>query len=417
MFEDNTKSVPISTTQVWEAYQEVRKNGNAAGIDEWTMKEFREVEKEELYKVWNRMASGSYFPPAVRRMELDKPDGGKRKLGIPTVADRVAQAVIKRYLEPQIDKHFHKNSFGYRPNRNAQQAIAQATQQCYKHSWVIDLDIKGFFDNLDHGLVMKAVQMHTEEKWVLMYIERWLKAPIKHVDGTLEYPTKGSPQGGVISPLLANLYLHYTFDQWMDINCKGIGFERYADDIIVHCTSKRQAEFLLNKIRERFLECRLELHPEKTKIVYCKNSNRKENHEHVSFDFLGLTFKPHKSMNQSTGKIFTGFGPNKISKKSTKKIIDIIKQKRLHRRTTAELPDLAKVMRNHLQGWISSYYGRFKLNFLWPTMRYLNARLIAWARRKYKRFKESLQRAAKWLKEVYHDFPSMFVHWKYGFKP
>ena len=417
MFEDNTKSVPITTAQVWEAYQEVRKHGEAAGVDALTLKDFEKVEKKLLYKTWNRLASGSYFPPPVRRYEIAKSDGKKRKLGIPTVADRVAQQVVKSYLEQKVDKHFHKNSFGYRPNRNAQQAIEQATLQCYKKPWVIDLDIKGFFDNLAHELVMKAVQNHTQENWVLKYIERWLKAPIEHADGTLEYPAKGSPQGGVVSPLLANLYLHYTFDLWMDIHYKGVEFERYADDVIVHCSSKGQAEYLLRKIRERFLQCGLELHPEKTNIVYCKNSNRKEKHEHVSFDFLGLTFKPKKSMNQSTGKIFTSFGPDKISKKSTKKIIDTIREKRLHRKTTAELPDLAKELRAHLQGWINTYFGRFNLNFLRPMMRYLNDRLTSWVCKKHKRFKKSMQRARTWLREVYRDFPNLFVHWQYGFKP
>jgi len=417
MFAENTKSVPITTEQVWEAYQEVRKHGKSAGVDEQTMKDFEAVKQAQLYKVWNRMASGSYFPPPVRRHEIPKPDGKKRKLGIPTVGDRVAQAVVKGYLEPQIDKHFHKNSFGYRPNRNAQQAIEQATRQCYEKAWVIDLDIKGFFDNLDHELVMKAVRKHTEEKWVLMYIERWLKAPIEHEDGTLEYPTKGSPQGGVISPLLANLYLHYTFDLWIDINFPGVEFERYADDIIIHCSSKRQAEDQLHKIRERFLQCRLELHPEKTKIVYCKSSGRKEKHGHVSFDFLGLTFKPKKAMNQKTGKVFTSFGPAKISKKSTKKIIDTIRQKKLYRKMTTDLSELAKEMREHLQGWINTYFGRFNLYFLRPTMRYLNDRLTSWACKRHKRFKKSMQRARKWLREVYNDYPNLFVHWKYGFKP
>jgi group II intron reverse transcriptase/maturase len=417
MFEENTKSVPISTVQVWEAYQEVRKHGKSAGVDKLSLKDFEAVRQKELYKVWNRMASGSYFPPPVRRHEIPKPDGKKRKLGIPTVGDKVAQEVIRRYLEPRIEKHFHKNSFAYRKNRNAQQAIEQATQQCYKRAWVIDLDIKGFFDNLNHELVMKAVQNHTQEKWVLMYIERWLKAPVKHEDGTLEYPIKGSPQGGVISPLLANMYLHYTFDLWMDINCKSVEFERYADDIIVHCASKRQAEYLLSKIRERFLQCGLKLHPDKTQIVYCKNSNRKENHEHVSFDFLGLTFKPKKSMSQSTGEIFTSFGPDRISRKSTKKIIDIIRQKKLHRKTTTELPELAKEMHAHLQGWINGYYGRFDLRFLQPAMKYLNERLTAWACKRYKRFRKSMQRARQWLREIYRDYPNMFVHWKYGFKP
>jgi RNA-directed DNA polymerase len=282
---------------------------------------------------------------------------------------------------------------------------------------VLDLDIEGFFDNLDHELGMRALQKHTTEKWVLMYIERWLKAPIEHEDGSWEYPTKGSPQGGVVSPLLSNLYLHYTFDKWMSIWYSGIEFERYADDIIVHCWTKEEAEQLLVAIKERFERCGLRLHPEKTKIVYCKNSNRKGNHENVSFDFLGLTFKPKKSKNLKTGKIFIGFGPDKISKKSTKKIIDTIRSKKLHRRMRSELPDLAKEMADHLHGWINSYYGRFNLQLLTPMMQHLNDRLVSWACNRYKRFGRSSWQARLWLREIYRDYPNMFVHWKYGYKP
>lgn len=414
---ENTKSQPITVEQVWASYLEVRKHGKSAGVDGLTLQDYEQVKSKELYKVWNRMSSGSYFPPPVRRVEIPKADGKKRKLGIPTVSDRVAQAVVHRYLEPQLEPHFHKNSFAYRPYRNAAQAIDQATHQCHKKAWVLDLDIEGFFDNLDHALVMRALQKHTTEKWVLMYVERWLKAPVEHEDGRLEYPTKGSPQGGVISPLLSNLYLHYTFDKWMSIHNSEIEFERFADDIVVHCASKPEAERLLASIRERFEQCGLILHAEKTKIVYCKNTNRKGNHEHVSFDFLGLTFKPKKSKNLTTGKIFTSFGPDKISKKSTKKIVDTIREKQIHRKMTTNLPDLALEMADHLRGWINSYFGRFKLHYLRPVMHYLNDRLVNWARKRYKRFKRSLWRARQWLREIYQDYPNMFVHWKYGFKP
>lgn len=413
---ENTKSVPITKEQVWAAYLEVRKGGKSAGVDELTMKEYEQVRSKELYKVWNRMSSGSYFPPPVRRTEIPKPDGKKRKLGIPTVSDRVAQAVVKGYLEPQLEPHFHKNSFGYRPHRSAHQALHQATEQCYKKAWVLDLDIEGFFDNLDHELVMRALQRHTTEKWVLMYVERWLKAPIEHEDGRLEYPTKGSPQGGVISPLISNLYLHYTFDKWMSKHYGSIEFERYADDIVIHCASKSEAEHLLAAISERFVQCGLRLHPGKTKIVYCKTSNRKGKHENVSFDFLGLTFKPKKAKNPKTGKIFTGFGPDRISEKSTRRIIETIRSKNLHRRTTTELHDLAKEVADHVRGWIN-YYGRLNMSYLRRVMRNLNDRIIKWACKRYKSFKRSMWRAQRWLREIYHDYPNMFVHWKYGFKP
>lgn len=415
--QENTKSVPITTEQVWSAYEKVRKNGEAAGVDKLTMKEFRKVAVKVLYKVWNRLASGSYFPSPVRRVEIPKSEGKKRKLGISTVSDRVAQQVIRDLVEPKVDPIFHKNSFAYRPNRNATQAIAKATQQCYKKAWVIDLDIEGFFDNIDHELIMQALQRHTTEKWVLMYVERWLKAPIQHEDGSLEIPTKGSPQGSVLSPFLSNLFLHYAFDKWMSLHLGEIEFERFADDIIVHCVSESQAKYLLSIITERFKQCRLRLHPEKTKIVYCKMSNRNGNHAQVSFDFLGLTFKPKKSMNLKTGDIFTGFGPDKISNKSTRKIIDTIREKKLHRKMTTDLPDLAIELANHLRGWINTYFGRFNLRYLRPVMQYLNDRLVAWAHKRYKRFKRSWWQARLWLRQIYHDYPNMFVHWKYGFKP
>jgi RNA-directed DNA polymerase len=416
MMEENTKSIPITTGQVWSAYQEVRKHGKSAGVDELTMEEYGQDKSRQLYKVWNRMASGSYFPPAVRRAEIPKADGKKRKLGIPTISDRVAQTVVKNYLEPLLEPHFHKNSFGYRPDRNAHQAVQQAAEQSWKKAWVLDLDIEGFFDNLDHGLVMRALQKHTSEKWVLMYVERWLKAPIEHEDGKLEYPEKGSPQGGVVSPLLSNLYLHYAFDKWMDIHYGGVVFERYADDIVVHCESKQEAENLQIAIAERLKECGLRLHPDKTKIVYCKTSNRGEEHDHVSYDFLGFTFKPKAAKNLKTGKLFTGYGPAKIGGKSTKKILDTIRSKYLHRRVTAELPHLSRELEAHVRGWIN-YFGKINMRSLQTVMRYLNGRLVEWAVKRYKRFHRSTWQARQWLREVCRDYPNLFVHWQYGFVP
>ena len=416
IMEENTKSQPITVEQVWVAYLEVRKHGKSAGVDELTMQAYEECKGKELYKVWNRMASGSYFPPAVRRVEIPKADGKKRKLGIPTINDRVAQTVVKNYLEPQLEPHFHKNSFGYRPNRNAHQAAQQASEQVRQKAWVLDLDIEGFFDNLDHALVMRALQRHTTEKWVLMYVERWLKAPIEHEDGKLEYPEKGSPQGGVVSPLLSNLYLHYAFDKWMSIHHSTVEFERYADDIVVHCTSKCEAEQLLEAIRERLKQCGLRLHPDKTKIVFCKNSNRRGNHEPVSYDFLGFTFKPKAAKNSLTGKLFTSYGPARISKKSTKKILDALKAKYLHWRVTAGLPDLSGELSAQVRGWIN-YFGKVNMRSLHTVMRYINGRLIAWACKRYKRFHKSTQQARLWLKEVYRYYPNMFLHWQYGFKP
>lgn len=413
---ENTKSLPITVEQVWAAYLEVRKHGKSAGVDELTLKEYDEVRSDELYKVWNRMASGSYFPPSVRRVEIPKPDGKTRKLGIPTVNDRVAQTVVKSYLEPLLEPHFHEHSFGYRGDKNAHDAVRQAAEQCRKKAWVLDLDIEGFFDNLDHGLTMRALEKHTTEKWVLMYVERWLKAPIEHKDGSKEYPTKGSPQGGVVSPLLSNLYLHYAFDKWMSIHHSEIVFERYADDIVVHCASKHEAEQLLEAIRERLKQCGLRLHPVKTKIVYCKNSNRKDKHEEVSFDFLGFRFKPKKARNRRTGEIFTDFGPASISQKSVKKILDTIKSKNINHRVRDELDDLSRDLAAHIRGWMN-YFGEINKRFLYPVTAAINGRLIMWATNRYKRLNGSSWQGRQWLRAIYQDYPNMFEHWKYGFKP
>lgn len=414
--QESTRSFPITEEQVWSSYLEVRKHGKTAGVDELTLKNYEADRSNQLYKVWNRMSSGSYFPPSVRRVEIPKSDGKKRMLGIPTVSDRVAQTVVKNYLEPILEPHFHEFSFGYRPHKNAHDAVQQAAEQCRKKGWVLDLDIEGFFDNLDHGLTMLALQEHTTEKWVLMYVERWLKAPIEHRDGSLEHPTKGSPQGGVISPLLSNLYLHYTFDKWMSIHYSGIVFERYADDIVVHCESKQQAEYLLQAIRTRLEQCGLRLHPQKTKIVYCKNSNRRDTHEEVSFDFLGFRFKPKKARNRKTGEIFTDFGPASISKKSINKILDTIRSKYLHRRGTSELADLSQELAAPIRGWIN-YFGRINMRSLQPVMIHINGRLIRWATNRYKSLHGSSWQGRQWLRKIYHDYPNMFEHWKYGFKP
>ncbi len=385
-------------------------------MDKLTLEDYAADKSNQLYKVWNRMSSGSYFPPPVRRVEIPKSDGKKRKLGIPTINDRVAQTVVKSYLERLLDPHFHKNSFGYRPNKNAHDAVRQAAEQCRQKAWVLDLDIEGFFDNLDHDKLMQAVQKHITEKWVLLYIERWLKAPIEHEDGKLEYPTKGSPQGGVISPLLSNLYLHYTFDQWMHIHHSEIVFERYADDIVVHCTTKQEAEQLLEAIRERMLQCGLRLHPEKTKIVYCKNSNRKDKHEEVSFDFLGFRFKPKKARNRTTGEIFTDFGPASISAKSLRKILDTIRSKNIHRRVGDELVELSNDLAPHLRGWMN-YFGKINKWFLYPVTVAVNGRLVLWARNRYKSLHGSSWQGRQWLRIIYRDYPHLFDHWKYGFKP
>ena len=410
----NTKTQPITKAQVWSAYCQVRRKGESGGVDQLSLKAYEAVKSKELYKVWNRLASGSYFPPPVRRVVIPKGGGGTRALGIPTVSDRIAQEVVRSYLEPRLEKIFHKDSYGYRPGRNAQMAVRQARMECWKKSWVIDLDIKDFFDDLDHGLLMRALRVHVEEQWVLLYVERWLKAPIALEPGSLEYPLKGSPQGGVISPLLSNLFLHYTFDRWMELHYPSISFERYADDIIVHCESYSEAVRLLDQIGQRRACCNLQLNPQKTKIAYCKQTGRRSTYDRVTFEFLGFTFKPKQARNR-TGEQFLGYGAV-MSSRSKAKITTELRGLGLHRRTRHELSQLAELLAPKLRGWFH-YYGRIdKWSFCFLMFR-LNERLVKWACKRYKRFKGSRQRARQWLARVYHDFPNLFYHWQQGFTP
>jgi RNA-directed DNA polymerase len=321
------KPYDISKQLVWEAYQRVKANRGAAGVDGVSLAAFEKDLKGNLYKVWNRMSSGAYHPPPVRLVEIAKDNGGTRPLGIPTIADRVAQTVVKMVWEPEVEPRFHPDSYGYRPGRSALDAVGMARKRCWEIDWVIDLDIKAFFDSIPHDLVERAVAHHTDLAWVRLYIGRWLRAPVECPDGTLVERTKGTPQGGVVSPLLANLFLHYAFDQWMDRNYPGVRFERYADDAIVHCRSKEEARSVLEAIRGRFAECGLELHPEKTRIVYCKEDDRPGSHEHIKFDFLGYTFQPRRAKNR-WGKYFIGFLPA-ISNTAAKAIRQTIREWRM----------------------------------------------------------------------------------------
>src|SRR3989454_47748 len=392
---------------VWEAYQRVKANRGAAGVDGESLTAFEKDLKGNLYKVWNRMSSGSYFPPAVRLVEIKKDNGGTRPLGIPTVADRVAQTVVKMVLEPAVEPRFHPDSYGYRPGRGALDAVGMARKRCWDADWVIDLDIKAFFDSLDWGLVERAVAHHTDIPWVRLYVARWLRAPVQRPDGTTEPRTKGTPQGGVVSPLLANLFLHYAFDLWMQRSYPGIQFERYADDAIVHCGSKRQAEAVLGAIRDRFAQCSLELHPTKTRIVYCKDDDRRGEHEQVAFDFLGYTFQPRRAKNRY-GKFFVSFLPA-ISTKAAKKIRKTIREWRMSStRNNQRLEDLARLVNPAVRGWMN-YYGRFYRSKCVQVLRHLNEALAAWARRKYKRFRRRERAAIYWLGGVGRPGPEFFV--------
>jgi len=399
----------ISKWEVWEAYKRVKANQGAAGVNGQSITEFEEGLKDNLFKIWNRMSSGSYFPLPVRRVDIPKDNGGTRPLGIPTVADRIAQTVVKRYLEPILEEQFHTDSYGYRPKKSAIEAIGVARQRCWRYDWVLDLDIKGFFDNIDHGLLMRAVRKHTDCKWVILYIERWLKAPVQLEDGSLVNRDKGTPQGGVISPLLANLFLHYAFDTWMQRQCPQIQFERYADDAICHCRSKAEAEGLREAIERRFSGCGLELNLQKTKTVYCKDANRREDYPEQSFDFLGYTFRPRMAKERS-GEFFVSFIPA-ISNKAAKSLRNTIRQWKLHRRTDKSIDELAQLFNPVLRGWIN-YYGSFYRSALYRTFKPLNNIIAQWATRKYKRLKRHKRLACRWLECIAKRQPRLFAHWQ-----
>jgi len=408
------KPFSISKLVVWDAFKKVQANGGAAGVDGESIAEFESDLKGNLYKLWNRMSSGCYFPPPVRTVEIPKDNGGKRPLGIPTVSDRVAQMVVKMYLEPEIEPYFHQDSYGYRPGKSAIEAVGVAKQRCWRYDWVVDLDIKGFFDNLDHELVMRAVRKHTDCKWILLYIERWLKAPAQMENGTLAKRDKGSPQGSVISPLLANLFLHYAFDNWMSRNHPTTPFERYADDAIVHCKSGKQAKLIEMQIGERLLKCKLELHPEKTKIVYCKDDNRRGSYPNETFVFLGYSFAPRKAQNRS-GQRFVNFSPA-VSGKAANMMRREMRRWRFHRRSETSLRGLALISNSIIRGWIN-YYGQYYKSALYKVSNVLNRILIRWARRKYKRFRFHHRRATHWLRGIAHRQPWLFAHWEKGFRP
>ena len=409
------KPYSIPKQLVWDAYQRVKENRGAAGVDGESLAAFEKDLKGNLYKVWNRMSSGSYFPPPVKLVEIPKENGGKRPLGIPTVADRVAQTVAKMVLEPLVEPVFHPDSYGYRPGRSALDAVGRARQRCWKFDWVIDLDITKFFDSLDHSLVERTVAHHTDIPWVRLYIARWLRAPVQRPDGTLEQRTKGTPQGGVISPLLSNLFLHYAFDVWMRRQFPSVPFERFADDAVVHCRSEEQARAVREAIRGRFEHCGLELHPTKTCIVYCKDDDRPGKYEHVRFDFLGYTFQPRRAKNR-WGKFFVSFLPA-ISTKAAKKIRKTIREWRMaSTRNNQRLEDLARLVNPAVRGWMN-YYGRFYRSRCVQVLRHLNEALAAWARWKYKRLKRRERASMHWLGRIARREPNLFVLWQLGVIP
>ncbi len=404
----HAKPFGISKRDVWDAYKRVKANRGAAGIDGQSIAGFEENLALNLYKLWNRMASGSYFPPPVRRVEIPKGDGRTRPLGIPTVADRIAQMVVTRFLTPILEPQFHADSYGYRPKKSAKDALAVARQRCWRSDWVLDLDIKAFFETLDHGLLMRAVRRHTTCPWVLLYIQRWLSAPTQLADGSLVERTAGTPQGGVVSPILANLYLHYAFDLWMGREFPTIAFERYADDVICHCSSQAQATHLKDAIEQRFATCFLTLHPQKTKIAYCKDDRRRGTYPVVKFDFLGYSFQPRLAKGYG-GKMFVGFNPA-ISTKSATSIRQEMRRWRLHLRSDLALSDLARQVNPALRGWIN-YYGLYYRSVLHLVMHHFDSVLARWAMRKYKHLKGRRWNARRWVYGVIERQADLFAHW------
>jgi RNA-directed DNA polymerase len=404
----------ISKHVVWEAFERVKANRGAAGVDGESIAEFEKDVKNNLYKLWNRMSSGSYFPPPVRSTEIPKDDGGKRPLGIPTVSDRVGQTVARIYLGPRVEPYFHPGSYAYRLGKSATEAVGVARRGCWRYDWVLDVDIKGFFDNLDHELMMRAVRKHTDCKWLVLYIERWLKAPAQLEDGSLVSRGKGTPQGGVISPLLANLFLHYAFDEWMRREYPRIVFERYADDIIVHCRSERQAQWMRVVIERRLAQCGLELHPEKTRVVYCKDGRRRGNYPNEKFDFLGFTFRP-RLVRSRTGRYFVGFLPA-VSDEAVKQMRREMRSWRFHLRSDKSLEDLSRICNPILRGWIN-YYGQYYKSALYRTFNVFNRILMRWAMRKYRRLRFYCRRATHWLGRIARRQPHLFAHWQVGFRP
>jgi RNA-directed DNA polymerase len=407
-----SKPFLIDKRQVYEAYLEVRSKEGAGGVDGVTIEQFEKDLKGNLYKIWNRMSSGAYFPPPVRAVTIPKKNGGQRILGVPTVADRVAQTVVKQMIEPDLDKVFLADSYGYRPDKSALDAVGVTRERCWKYDWVLEFDIKGLFDNIDHSLLMRAVRKHVTCPWALLYIERWLTAPMLREDGTLIERARGTPQGGVVSPVLANLFLHYTFDLWMARTFPHLRWCRYADDGLVHCRTEKEARAVWIALNSRMAECCLELHPTKTKIVYCRDGRRKGKFENVAFDFLGYGFRPRSVKGPASQRMLCGYTPA-VSKPALNAMRSKIRSMTLRKRTEVTLDDIARELNPITRGWIA-YYGRYTRSALYPLVRYIDQTLAVWIKRKYKRFHRRLGQAREFLTKIARESPRLFVHWQLG---
>lgn len=412
------KPFEIPKMLIWEAYQKVKANRGASGVDAQSLEDFAQDEKKNLYKIWNRMSSGSYFPPPVKAVDIPKPGGrGVRTLGVPTVADRIAQTAVAMTLEPEVEPMFHPDSYGYRPGRSALDAVGRCRQRCWEKRWVIDLDIQGFFDTVPHDPILAAVGKHTDKPWVLLYVRRWLQAPLQRADGTREARDRGTPQGSAISPLLTNLFMHYAFDAWLAETQPSVRFERYCDDAIVHCASEKQAKYLRNVIAARFWRFGLRMHPEKTRIVYCAQDDRPAPPPGVGieFTFLGYTFRPRYARLRDGGWK-TGFLPA-VSKDAKKKMAATIRGWRLGRCTGLTFGQVATMINRIVAGWIN-YYGRFyKSELISFLADQINPHLVKWACRKFKHLHRQPAKARKRIAHIASTYPGMFAHWRHGALP
>ena len=405
------KPFTIPKDAVVKAWEKVKKNAGSHGVDQQSIEDFEKNLKDNLYKVWNRLSSGSYFPPPVRGVEIPKSDGKFRMLGIPTVSDRIAQTIVRDRLEEKVEPIFHADSYAYRPRKSALDAVETVKQRSWKYNWVLEFDIKGAFDNINHDLMMRAVRFHTDCHWTILYVERWLKAPIQHKNGEIEQRINGTPQGGVVSPLIFNLYFHYAFDLWMTRKFPNIPFVRYADDGLLHCVTKSQAEMVKRALSERMKECGCELHPEKTKVVYCRDGNRKATADVTQFDFLGFNFRGRLAKS-GTGVYFNSFNAA-ISKKSKKRILGVVREWNLARWTDGTLKEIGSKVNAVISGWWN-YYGKNYESVFKQTISHINRILVKWATRKYKRFKGSRRKASEWLSAVAKQNPSLLFHWRIG---
>lgn len=409
---EKTKPFIISKDLVMKAFKLIKANAGAAGVDRQSLADFEGDLKNNLYKIWNRMSSGTYFPPPVKAVPIPKKSGGERILGVPTISDRIAQMVVKLIFEPNVESYFLPDSYGYRPNKSALDAVGVTRQRCWKYDWVVEFDIKGLFDNIDHHLLMKAVRKHTDNTWVILYIERWLKTPMQLPDGSLQEKTKGVMQGGVVSPVLSNLFLHYVFDKWMQRNHTNNLWCRYADDGLVHCKTENEAKQMLVELQNRFKECGLELHPDKTKIVYCKDRSRRKEYPNDRFEFLGYEFRSRITKSKKCNSLFLNFTPA-VSKSALNAMRKETRKWSFRNRTELSLSYIANLYNPILRGWIN-YYGRYTRSALYPVFRHFNATLVMWAMRKYRKFRDRRTHASIFLQKISEKNPHLFAHWKIG---